>query len=333
MRKELWRADIDQTFKDPQSPPGPRCAPLVNDNRIYAQSCRGELRCLKAADGSQLGHVNYTKNFSAVITGEKGTSVGAARHGNNGSPVIDGDRLFASVGGTNGDGVVCFQKITGAVIWKSQNDQAAYSAPIVATTDGVKQLVDFTVNGLIGLDVRDGKLLWRVPLKTSAGRHVTTPVVVEDMVIVASHEIGLVCVKLSRKGEDWQAAKAWVKKESAINFSSPVVAGDYLYGLGPSKNLICVDVRTGTQLWSKESYIAGAASNSHAGFIVMDKNILALTDGGQLVLFTVNPKEFKEISNVQVCGKTWCNPAYADGKLFLRDGRELLCVNLLPSSQ
>ena len=328
--KELWRADIDEVFEDPQSPPGPRCTPLVDGDRVYAQSCRGELKCLKVADGSQLWHINYTKNFSAVIKGEKGTSVGAARHGNNASPVIDGDRLFAPVGGTNGDGVVCFQKTSGAVIWKSQNDQAAYSAPFVAPIQGVKQLVEFTVDGLFGLDVRDGRLLWRAPLKTSAGRHVTTPVVIEDSVIVASHEIGLVCIKLSRQAESWQAVKAWTKKESAINFSSPVVSGDYLYGLGPSKNLICVDTKTGAQLWSKPGYISGSAGNSHAGFIVMGGNILALTDGGQLVLFTVDPKEFKEISNVQICGKTWCNPAYADGKLFLRDGRELLCVKLLP---
>lgn len=328
--KELWHADIDQTFKDNQSPPGPRCAPIVDGNRVYAQSCRGELRCLTVADGKPLWHVNYTKDFSALFIGEKGSSVGAPRHGNNGSPVIDGDRLFALVGGTNGESVVCFQKATGQVIWKSQNDQAGYAAPIIATIHGVKQLVDFTVDGLIGLDVRDGKLLWRVPLKTSAGRHVTTPVVVDDMVMVASHEIGLVGVKLSRNGDNWQAAKAWVKKESAINFSSPVLAGSYLYGLGPSKNLICVDVKTGAQMWSRQGYIAGAASNAHVGLIVMGNNILTLTDGGQLVLFAVEPKEFKEISNVQVCGKTWCNPAYADGKLFLRDAHELLCADLIP---
>ncbi|HZQ45930.1 MAG TPA: PQQ-binding-like beta-propeller repeat protein [Verrucomicrobiae bacterium] len=328
--KELWHADIDRTFFDQQSAPGPRCAPLVDGDRVYAQSCRGELRCLKVADGSPLWHVNYTKDFSAIIIGEKGNSVGAARHGNNGSPVIDGDKLFAAVGGTNGEGVVCFEKITGKVIWKSQDDPASYAAPIVATIKGVKQLVDFTVDGLIGLDVRDGKILWRVPLKTSSGRHVTTPVVVADMVLVASHEIGLVGVKLSQNGKDWQATKAWVKKESAINFSSPVVVGNYLYGLGPAKNIICVDVKTGAQTWSKPGYIAGAASNAHAGFIVMGGNILTLTDGGQLVLFAVDPKEFKEIGNVQVCGKTWCNPAYADGKLFLRDGRELFCADLLP---
>ncbi|MDB6109286.1 MAG: outer rane biosis protein BamB, partial [Pedosphaera sp.] len=75
-------------------------------------------------------------------------------------------------------------------------------------------------------------------------------------------------------------------------------------------------------------YSATSGDRAHAAFIVMGQNILTLTDGGQLVLFAADQKEFKEIGTLQVCGKTWCNPAYADGKLFLRDARELLCVDL-----
>ena len=59
-------------------------------------------------------------------------------------------------------------------------------------------------------------------------------------------------------------------------------------------------------------------------------NLLVLTDGGQLVLVAADPKEFHEIARAQVCGRTWCTPAYADGKLFVRDARELVCVSLLP---
>lgn len=329
--KELWRADIDKTFTDAQSPPGPRCAPLVDGDRVYAQSCKGELRCLKVSDGKEIWQVNYVKDFGASFMGEYGNFSGAARHGNNGSPVIDGEKLIAAVGGSNGNGVVCFEKTTGRVIWKSQDDPAAYAAPIIATIDGVKQVVDFTVLGLIGLDVSDGRLLWRVPLKTGAGRHVITPVVEDDMVMAGSYETGLVGVKLSRNGADWQATKAWVSKESAINFSSPVIVGEHLYGLGPAKNFVCVNVKTGVQTWSKQGYLGpGGAGSAHADFIVMGENILSLTDGGQLFLFAANPKEFKEIGSAQVCGKTWCNPAYADGKLYLRDAHELYCLNLMP---
>jgi outer membrane protein assembly factor BamB len=326
--KEIWHADIDQAAGDQQGPAGPRCTPLVDGDRVYAQSLKGQLRCLKTSDGSLVWKVNYTTDFSAIFIGEKGNAQGAARHGNNGSPLIDGNQMFVNVGGTNGESVVCFQKETGKVLWKSQNDQAAYAAPFMATIGGVKQLVAFTVEGVIGLGVKEGKLLWRFPMKTSYARHVTTPVVLDDMVVVSSHEIGLVGLKISKNGEAWEAKRAWLSRESAINFSSPVAVGNYLYGLGPTANLICVDIKTGKQTWSKDGYVTTSGDRAHAAFIVMEPNILTLTDGGQLVLFRADPKECKEIGTLQVCGKTWCNPAYADGKLFLRDARELMCVEL-----
>ena len=56
------------------------------------------------------------------------------------------------------------------------------------------------------------------------------------------------------------------------------------------------------------------------------------TDGGTLVLFAADSKEYREASRVQVCGANWCNPAYAEGRLYLRDGLrqsgEWMCLTL-----
>lgn len=118
-----------------------------------------------------------------------------------------------------------------------------------------------------------------------------------------------------------------------MNFSSPVAVGKYLYGLGPAKNIICMDIETGKQRWSKEGITSTTADKAHAAFLVMGDKILILTDSGQLVLIAADPTECKEISRAQVCAMNWCNPAYADGKLYLRDGikgtGKLLCVDLL----
>jgi hypothetical protein len=66
----------------------------------------------------------------------------------------------------------------------------------------------------------------------------------------------------------------------------------------------------------------------------MRNRILILTDGGQLVLMAADPREFREFGRAQVCAMNWCNPAYADGRLYGRDGirgdGELACVALLP---
>jgi outer membrane protein assembly factor BamB len=331
--KELWSHSLDEVHRDKQSVPGPRCTPVIDSDRVYVQSCRGELKCLSAADGHEIWQTNYVKDFGAIYIGEKGKAVGASRHGNVGSPIIDGGHLIACVGGKDAS-VVCFDKLTGTVVWKSQDDTPGYAAPFIATVEGVRQVICFTSDAVMALNVTDGTLLWRTGVKTGLGRHVTTPVVVGDRVAVASFTAGLIGLKVTKEaGSDapqFKVEQEWVNKESAINFSSPVAVGHYLYGPGPTKNLFCVDIETGKQEWSQTGYFTTAGGQVHAGLLVMGHNILVLTNEGELVLFAADPKAFHEISKVQVCGSNWCNPAYADGDLCLRDAKELYCVRVMP---
>src|SRR5260221_597828 len=103
-RRELWRAIVDDTFQDEQGPPGPRCTPLVDGDRVYAQSGKGELQCLRAADGQRLWRVNFLRDFGAAFLGEDSRVPRAAEPGFTGTPVVAGGRLIACVGGTNGAG-------------------------------------------------------------------------------------------------------------------------------------------------------------------------------------------------------------------------------------
>jgi outer membrane protein assembly factor BamB len=341
--RELWRATIDDVFKDAQSAPGPRCTPLVDDDRVYAQSCKGELRCLAVADGRLKWRVNFTKDFHADSPAERGLAQGAQRHGYTGSPWVDDHRLLAAAGDTNGAGIVCFDKKTGVVLWQSQNDRAGNAALITTMIGGhePRQVVAFTVEGLIGLNLQNGELLWRVPLFSTYGRHVTTPVIVGNVVMVGSYELGLLGVEITHEpvagivtkptsATKWNASVKWNTKEHMMNFASPVAVGEYLYGLGPAKNIFCLEVKTGRTMWSKVGYTPTLAESGHAALLAMRENLLLLTDRGELVLFAANPSEFKELGRAQVCGANWCNPAYADGKLFVRDAHELICVGLLP---
>ena len=326
--KEIWKVELDDATHDDQSQPGPRTTPVVDGDRLYAQSCRGRLKCLNISDGKLIWETNYVKDFGSSFIGEKGKATGASRHGHTATPLIDGQHLIAEVGGP-GAGIVCFDKKTGDMIWKTQDDMPGYAAPIVATVAGVRQMIAFTAVAVIGVEPADGKLLWRVPLKTRLGRHAATPVVVGDTVIVSSHQVGLVGIRVRKDGDDLKAEQIWAAKESAINYASPVVVNHYLYGVGPTKNLICVDVETGKQAWSKDGFFSSSGGKAYAGILVVGKNLLILADDGQLVLIAADASEYREISRTQVAGNNWCNPAYAGGNLYLRDDRELRCVRLL----
>ncbi len=327
--KELWQTPLDAVFKDDWGQ-GPRCTPVVDGPRVFVQSCRGELQCLDANSGAVLWRKNFVRDFEAVFMGETGPAAGATRHGNTGAPLMDGDRLIAQAGGLKGASLVCLQKASGEVIWRSQNDTAGNAAPVLANLGGVRQAISFTALGLIGVDAGNGSLLWRLPLNTRLGRHVTTPVVADDLVIVGSYQLGLMAVKVTREGEAFKAELVWTNKEAATNFSSPVAAGGLVYGVGPRQNVYCVEARTGKLLWSQAGLIRASGDRAFASFIVIGGTLLMLNDAGELVLFAASPAGFQAAGRTQACGVTWCSPAYADGRLYLRDAKTLLCLDLAP---
>ena len=110
------------------------------------------------------------------------------------------------------------------------------------------------------------------------------------------------------------------------------VGGRY-YGIGGAAKLVWVDIASGKTAWSDNSLFFPDPKRAMAAFIVMDKNILSLSSGGELCLFEASPTEFNELGRTQVCGINWCMPAYVDGRLFVRDGIKkkggnLICLDL-----
>jgi len=335
--REVWRADVDETFLDTQGPRGPRCSPVIDEDRVYAQSCRGELKCLDLASGRLLWRTHYGTNYGAIFVGEKGATPGAGRHGNNGAPVVAGDWLYASVGGTNGAGMVCFQKRTGAERWRSGNEVAAYAAPVVATIAGRSQVVNFMAEALTAFDAATGRQLWRFPVKTAFARHVTTPIIQGDLIVVSSHQYGLFAVRVevdAAAPAGFRVAEVWKSREAAMNFSCPIAVDGWIYGMGPAKDVVCVELATGQVRWRQEGWITSSADKAHAGFLTDGKAILMLGDDGMLFHFAADGAAARELGRMQLCRANWCNPALAGNRLYVRDNLkgpgELLAVDLSP---
>ncbi len=322
--KELWYVPFADRYEDEWGA-GTRSTPFFDGDRVYAQSCNGEFRCFSVADGKTIWGTSFEKDFGVVFLGSKANDGTSRRRGNNGSGIIDGDAVIVPVGSVNGATLVCFNKLNGAVLWKALDDETAYSSPVIATLAGVKQVVFLTADALAGVDRATGKPLWRVPLKTNAKRHAATPIIIGDTVTVDSHTIGLVCFKIAREGDEFKATRAWANQSLKINLSTPVVVGDAFYCQGPTKNYICADAHTGATLWAQDGF-----GKENSSTLALGKNLLVLTDDGQLLLLAADPAKYTELGRFQACGKNWNFPAYVDGKLYVRDARELICYNLVP---
>lgn len=330
--KELWRVAVGPTVQfQNQYGDGPRCTPIVDDERVYAQSCGGEFRCLSLKDGKLLWGVSFGKDYGATFLGNKSGDPGARetasrRHGNNGSAVIDGDRIFVPVGSVEKGTLIAFDKKTGKQLWAAGSDNTAYSSVVVGTLAGTRQVVHFTADALMGVNAETGKLLWREPLKTGAKRHVATPVIDADTVTVSSSSIGTVRFRITKTGDEFKAERAWANLPLKTIISTATQVGDTIFTMGPGSRteLVCLDAKTGQQKWTQSGF------GDYASITAVNDKLLVLDSTGELRLVRANAEKYEELGRAQVAAKTWASPAYTDGKLVVKDGSKLAMVELEP---
>ncbi|MBI3881482.1 MAG: PQQ-like beta-propeller repeat protein [Verrucomicrobia bacterium] len=323
--KELWKNAYAEMADYYNYGTGPRTTPVIDGDRLYVQSGRGEFQCLKLADGKKIWSVNFEKDYGANYFGNKGSDpaakeTAARRHGNNGAPVIDGSRVFVPVGSPEKGTLVAFDKLTGKELWHAGSDNTAYSSLMVGTLAGTRQVVHFTADALMGVDAEKGKVLWRVPIKTGAKRHTFTPLIVGDTVTIASQTVGLIRYQIAKAGAAFTATPMWENKETKVNISSMVLVNGKLYGIGAGGNktdFTCVDFATGKTLWTHPGFA------DYASTLALGDKLLALNSDGELHLIAADPTAYKEISRMQPCGKTYSFPAYLNGVLYVRDEKTI----------
>jgi outer membrane protein assembly factor BamB len=302
---------------------GPRATPTVAGDHAYTFGITGVLSCFEAASGKQLWQVDTLKKFNA-----KNLYFGASC-----SPLLADNRVLVNVGG-KGASVVAFDKDKGDVAWKSLDDAASYSSPILTELEGAHQAVFLTGQGVVSLNPADGSLLWKYGLVDALSESATTPVRAGNLILAGTITIGTAGLGVAKEGEKLKVEEAWKNPDLTCYFSTPVPVGqEHVYlvtgskpltTLEPEATLRCVEAKTGKELWHKAKVGKYHASLLRTG----NEKLLMLDDAGNLILLDPNPKEYRELARSRVCGMTWAHPALADGRLYVRDAGAIICLQL-----
>jgi hypothetical protein len=320
--KQVWRTTYPKAPFTSLFGNGPRATPAIVDGRVYTYGVTGILSCFKADDGERVWQVDTLKLLKASNL----------FFGVSSSPLVDGKRVLVDAGGNHG-AVVAFDVDSGKVSWKAEDQPASYSSPILIGKGKDRQAVFLTQRQLVSLDAADGHKLWDFPLVDALNESSATPVHVGDLVVASTVKYGGVGLRLEKDADGKTEVKqAWKNPDLACYFSTPVAAGkDDLYMVTsngsftqPAASLRCVDVRTGKERWHRDRVGKYHAALIHTG----NGKLLMLEDGGTLVLLDPNRRGYRELARAKVCGEAWAHPALADGKLYVRDGRELICLQL-----
>src|SRR5262245_57998584 len=147
--KQIWLTPGGRAFRESRGH-GPRGTPTIDGNRLFALAADGMLLCLDTATGRRIWGMNVVEKFGGEVP----------NWGISESPLVDGDRLIVAPGG-RGAGVVALNKNDGSLLWKSQDDSAAYSSAMPFDLGGRRHIAVFTAEAAIGLDIASGELNWR----------------------------------------------------------------------------------------------------------------------------------------------------------------------------
>ena len=298
--KEAWATAHGSAFRNDRGD-GPRGTPTVDGDRVYALGGDGDLSALDA----RTGKIIWTKNVLKEFGGSNIT------WGISESPLVLGNKLLVNPGGPNAS-IVALNKADGSVIWKSQSDRAGYSSGIPVEINGATQVVFFTSERVVGLDSKEGHLLWGYSRPSNNVANVATPIVRANRVFISSDYGaggGVVEIKPDNKAQE-----IWFTKDMRNHHSSSVLIGDYLYGFS-SAILTAIKFDTGEIAWRDRSVGKGS-------LVYADGHLYCFSENGVVGLVEASPAGYKEKGRFRIPQDslpTWTHPVVAGGRLYLRD--------------
>jgi len=336
----LWTREwpVDYAGLAPTYAIGPRATPTVDGNRVYALGAKGALFCL-AAD---TGEVHWKKDFVE----DYGTRV--PTWGMAGAPLVEGDLVIALVGGDDDALVVAFDKRTGREVWRALDtgSEPGYSQPVVFDVGGTRQLIVWHPRGVASLAPRTGQIHWEIPFDVDLGMTVATPVLADHRLLVSCFFNGSLLLELAEDAAEartlWQISGLSEIDSDGLHalITTPVIDGDWIYGVGSYGELRGIDLTTGKRRWESLDLV-GEKARWAAAFIVRhgDRYIIN-NDRGELILADLTPDGYREIDRTPLIAPTspgsarelgavhWSHPAYANRHLVVRNDREIVRVNL-----
>lgn len=300
---------------------GTRCIPTYSNGNIFLISGAGDIVCVDSN-----GKIKWSKNHYTLYDSRP------LMFGISESPLVIGNIVIASPGG-NIASLVAFNIESGDVVWETEplNEGPQYVNPKLIEHGGRKIIISNTSNHIIGVDAKDGKLLWKVnytEINAATGRirknHATTPIYRDGLILIANGYdwVGLQ-LKLSKDGSS--AEVVWESRDLDPHHGGIVLLGDYIYSTNYKStsmgDWICVDWNTGKTMWTKNWYNKGSIISADGMLYIMEEK------SGHVALVRPNTEKLDIVSTFQVTkgtGPYWAHPVISKGKLYIRHGEVLM---------
>ncbi len=321
---ELWRRRIGEKFVDHWGN-GPRATPAVNGDTVYALASHGTLFALRTGDGEVIWQADLEERFGSPnrpVEFDEGVPSGDVELGPYwgfcASPLVEGDLVIVHTGSGGGSSLVALDKRSGETRWQRFDHPASYSSPFAATIGGRRQVIVAMANEIVSVTPA-GEVLWRHPW---ARFNVSQPVFLppDRLFFSSANDVGAVLLAVRDGDGGVEAFELWREPRMRNNWQSSVSHRETIVGFdNATLKLLSAG---GEVLWARRGLGKGT-------LVLADDLLFVLGDRGVLTLAEWSTESFRPAGRLEVLsGTTMTAPTVAQGRLFLRDHQEMVCLDL-----
>jgi outer membrane protein assembly factor BamB len=327
--RERWKYEYAAHRGDAMGD-GPRATPLIADGKVYSLGATGELVCVDGATGAKVWQTNILTDCGARNM----------QWGLSGSPLLVDDLIIVNPGidsearpeNRANMALAAYSRDKGKRVWAKGKRGTGYCSPELAKLGGREQILLFDAGGLSGVNPKTGDELWFYEWTTYSDMNTAQPLVIgDDRVFItseASPGCAVVKVTASDGGKKWEVEEVWRHKRFGAKYANPVVKDGYIYGLS-NGFLVCLDAATGAVKWEK---IDGVGDKGYGvGQVLLRGDVLVvLTAFGEVRLVAADPSAPRTLARFAVFDKkkTWNTHALAGDQLFVRNQKDMACLQL-----
>jgi outer membrane protein assembly factor BamB len=311
--KYLWKSKIGKEWT--QSYPGSRTTPTVVDDLLYVTAGWGQLACLESQTGRERWSVNMMTDFHGQVP----------RFGFSESVLVDGNKVYCSPGSPDTN-VVALDRFTGKITWisKGAGEMTSYCSPMLISLPQRKILVTFSKTTLLGIDTKDGKLLWSYKQEgQDIDCQVNTPIY-ENGFIYSVAGNGNGAFKLSLSADGTQITEIWKNGRCDNLMGGFIKLNDYIYTSGYENRQYYTVETTGGKIVDSVKFDRGTINYA-------DGMLYLYNEKGQVGLFRPDGPKMEMVSSFKETRGTkahFAHPVICNGIMYIRHGKSLLAYKI-----
>jgi outer membrane protein assembly factor BamB len=301
-------------------------SPSTDGKHVFVFVGSGQLACFDF-DGNEVWKFNAQDRYGRFQT----------QHGMHTTPLLYQDRLYMQLIHSGGAWVFALDPATGKEIWKVARksdgygeNEHSYASPCLWHHGPDAYLVTHGNDYAIAYRLNDGSEIWRAgdlnPKENYRPdlRFVASPVATEDLIVVPTAKSGAVVgVRPDATGlvTPGTTGEVWRMERNSPDVPSPLVVNGLVYLCRETGVLMCLDAKTGKQLYSQRTH----TERHRASPVYGDGKVYLTARDGVFTVIKVGPT-YNVLATNHLEDHFTASLAISNGRIYLRGFDSLYAI-------